>query len=322
MKSFDTIGLNHLFFKPNTFLSFSDLKYNLSNNEIILLQSLLTQGYFDDLIVAPTNKYVKHNTYDNTEPLKTQTYTSVIDINKYIGVASEEEKEKQLGDSPSILSVIKDDNCIDKLMPIIRKWHKDFPAKSMELVFKNEPRLCTFEIILILINQHNSMSLTKSELKEILLEEYNTTYKDYHGKILEILRGQGKIHMVKNVKKNKISFDNMIINDDYYATNLDIWILATRFNIPLIFYSSTELHENFKRILVANSDGTDEYYFIKSPGVRRESVPNYRLAIIPTNISLIPLSSLNIEFQEEIKTMTNKTMLTKYIANYKNFQLV
>jgi len=191
----------------------------------------------------------------------------------------------------------------------------------MELVFKNDPRICSFEIILTLINQHNNMSLTKLQLKEILLEEYNTTYIDYNSKILEILKNQGKSDMVKSVIKNVITFDDMIINDSYYATNLDIWVLAVKYNIPLIFYSSTELQENFNRILVANSDGTDQYYFVKSPGVGKDKVPSYRLAIIPTNISLIPLTSLNLEFQKEIKEMTDKTSLTKYIANYKKFKV-
>jgi hypothetical protein len=95
-------------------------------------------------------------------------------------------------------------------------------------------------------------------------------------------------------------------------------VLAVKFNIPLIFYSSTELRENFERILVANSDDTDKYYFIKSPGVRNNDAPSYRLIIIPTNISLIPLNSLNLEFQKEIRAMINKTRLLKYISNFKN----
>lgn len=306
-------------FKPNTFLSFSELKYNLRDDEIILLHSLLTQGYFDDLIVSPTNKYVKHNTYDNVEPLKTQTYTNVIDINKYLREDVNVDADENDTGSVKITHLdTSKSNCIDKVMPVIRKWHKEFPTNTMELVFKSDPPSCSFEIILLLINQHTNKSLTIAELKEILFEEYISVYKDYSGKILEILRSQGKIHMVKNVKKNIISFDTMIMNDNYYATNLDIWVLAVKFNIPLIFYSSTELRENFERILVANSNDTDKYYFIKSPGVRNNDAPSYRLIIIPTNISLIPLNSLNLEFQKEIRAMINKTRLLKYISNFKN----
>ena len=49
--------------------------------------------------------------------------------------------------------------------------------------------------------------------------------------------------------RGDITIGNMIINNDYYATNLDIWILAIKFNIPVIFFSGTKLIENNKAIL-------------------------------------------------------------------------
>ena len=46
------------------FLSFTNLDYNLNENEIILLQSLLTQDYFDDLIPDNKSKYISFTSYD------------------------------------------------------------------------------------------------------------------------------------------------------------------------------------------------------------------------------------------------------------------
>ena len=42
-------------FNPKSVLSFTQLKYNLRENEIILLQSLLTQEYFENIIAMKVN---------------------------------------------------------------------------------------------------------------------------------------------------------------------------------------------------------------------------------------------------------------------------
>ena len=46
----------------------------------------------------------------------------------------------------------------------------------------------------------------------------------------------------------------MIINDTYYATALDIWLLADYFNIPIILYSATKFPENNQPLIVAYSN--------------------------------------------------------------------
>ena len=51
-------------FKPQAYLSFGQLKYNLRDNEILILQDLLNQEFFDNLIPADINRYAKYNTYD------------------------------------------------------------------------------------------------------------------------------------------------------------------------------------------------------------------------------------------------------------------
>lgn len=76
--------------QPQIYLSFGNIGYNLRENEIILLQSSLTQEYFDNLIPSVTNKYVKYNSYDETEPIITQTYDNNIrSLDEAIGQKNE-----------------------------------------------------------------------------------------------------------------------------------------------------------------------------------------------------------------------------------------
>ena len=56
------------------------LNYDLKSDEIIIIQSLLTKEYFEGLNATDYNKYITYNTYDNTEPLISQTYETDINI--------------------------------------------------------------------------------------------------------------------------------------------------------------------------------------------------------------------------------------------------
>jgi len=52
-------------FEPKSYLSFRSLDYNIRENEVILMQSLLTQDYFKSMVPLLVNKYVKYKSRDN-----------------------------------------------------------------------------------------------------------------------------------------------------------------------------------------------------------------------------------------------------------------
>ena len=64
-------------FQPQSYLSFGSLGYNLKDDEIIVIQSLLTSEYFDGLIPETINKYVAYNTYDTANPIISQVYDNI-----------------------------------------------------------------------------------------------------------------------------------------------------------------------------------------------------------------------------------------------------
>ena len=53
-------------------------KYNLRDDEIILLHSLLTQNYFEDIVLEKVNPYVKAVSYDYTDPQISFPYSNKI----------------------------------------------------------------------------------------------------------------------------------------------------------------------------------------------------------------------------------------------------
>jgi predicted GIY-YIG superfamily endonuclease len=112
----------------------------------------------------------------------------------------------------------------------------------------------------------------------------------------------------------------MIVSNDYYATNLDIWILAKKYNIPLIFISGTKLAENDRTFLVAHNDNSDKYYFIKSPGIRTSNLPKYRL-YIHENQMKIPVTSFSSDIQTDIRLHESELSINQFIELFSSKKL-
>ena len=195
-------------------------------------------------------------------------------------------------------------------------WMSVFPKFSTEIVFHTSPALCTFDIMLYILKNHK---LSKNYLKEILAELYKNYYTEYRYEIIEIFKLQGKNNFANKLLQ-RAAIDAIVMGEDYYVTNLDLWLLAKHFNTPVIFYHSKKLKENNKKFMLVNTvAGSENYYFIKSPGITPNKPNNYRL-VIPdkvdnANQALIPLSALqNQDIVTEIKQSIseNKNNLTDY----------
>ena len=279
-------------------MTLSKLNYNLRDDEIILLQSLLTPEYFKDLIQKETNPYLNEknsNTYDTAQPMK----SSVDYSNKII-----------LEEDELIQDEIKCEEKTPKKFESL-VWSKEVfkNKKTIELTYnaskdKNN-NICSFELILDLIKTNLSASggdydaygasLTKENLKELLIDEYEKFIENknkYKAELLDVLKLEGKKLMVNQILTRQITFEEMIQSADYYATILDMWLLAERFNVPIVFISSTKLVENDELNLVTKiqettkEDDEDEdirYFFIKVPAVGVTSIdkiPEYDVIFI------------------------------------------
>lgn len=298
-------------FQPKAFLAFTNLKYNLQEDELIILQSLLVNkpDYFEGLVPAPINSFVKNSTYDTAQPLDTQAYTTEIELDK-----PGTNLDPPVDDDTQCPRPTVDTNVAGK------NWRTAFPRTFMELVFPNNPPLCSFNLILTLIKRDDptgAKQLTREELRETLVNEYMTFYSEYSREILGILAVQGKNSMIKQVQLGQVELGDMIMSQEYYVTNMDMWLLARRFNIPLVFYSGTTLRENGQELMVVNSDGTDEYYFVKSPAPKPNEIPNnYRLLIAPEAVARIPVGSLSPDLQMRLRSLRSDASLENFITGF------
>ena len=278
---------------PDNVFTFSSLKYNLRDNEIILLQSLLTQDYFQDLIAAPVNPYVFSATYETTQPIKSQPYLNSESYEQFSTQAEAPGRESAEAEAIG-REAIHDISCpanVKARLPDTSKWQKILPAGSKQILFQHKESLntCSFQAILTILQHYDEQHkiITKNDLKEVLVKEYNKLYEKYDNRILAILNAQSKKLWQKQIKAKQLTFEHLIMREDYYATNFDMWILIAHYNVPVVFISEGKLleseillgEEKSKNYMVANAVGANavganavganavganqDYYFIK-----------------------------------------------------------
>jgi hypothetical protein len=280
-------------------LAFSDIKYNLGDDEIILLHSLLTHDYFDDLVPRIENRFVRYNTYDTAEPLDGQVYNDVVNRSK-----ADKAPETEKCGKP-------------KLVAVAGKWAKVFPDGSKELVFPDTPSSCTFELVQTLLQVMKLPNLSQNQIREILGEEYSEIVKGYMAETLGVFRTEGKSIIAKQIELGELSIIDAVMLDTYYLTTIDIWVLARKFDLPLVLYSATKFAETKTSLIVTNATDGDEFFFVKVPGVKVGSAPSYRLLINGTK-SLINLEDVSITVSMDIeKQRATHDTLVAFIKNYK-----
>ena len=290
-------------FQPQTYLSFGNIGYNLRDNEIILIQSILTQEYFENLIPAVTNKYVKTISYDESQPIITQVYENKIpSLDQAIGRKNELVCDR-----------------IDKDHITSGVWKKCFPENYTETEF-SKYNFCTFNFIIDLIEKKTKDKYAINEIKNQLYEEYKKYLEKYKNKIVDILIIEGKKTLGDQVHAGTLSFTSFLYTDNYFLTAFDLWLLVNRFKIPTIFISQKYiLQTGYKNHeFVGYGDKDDKFAFIVLPGFRPENVPNFKIIKSDKGDIFISLDKLNEECSKNIEdSLKNKITIEKYLEDFK-----
>ena len=252
-------------FDPQTYLSFNNLGYNLTDNEVVMIQSLLTSEYFDTLVPAVLNKYVKYNNYDSVEPQMTQVYDNRIQLNDTnINIDADNELVEYV---PKMK---------DKITSGV--WKKSFPSSYSELSYDNG-----FYLLIDIIKKATSQNLTTNQIRLDLLHEYASYFKqngDYENKILDVLALEGKKILVQQLREKLITFTNFIYNGDYFISNLDICLILQKYKIPSFFISTKPICQNkyTNNAYLIYGETNDKFCFIvTSPLTRGEKTSTYKL---------------------------------------------
>jgi hypothetical protein len=268
----------------------------LNDNELLLLQNSINQEYFEGLNEKNINPFANFNVYEDTgeieiRPLKVFTNINYNDYSKSIKekllkneeplveseeplVESEEplvEKEESLvkkATSEKDTMITDTITCKLNLKTVMGKWKPIFNEKTQELFYfvDKDNEICTFEILTKIYNNFNNTKYTKAKIKNILIQSYEKLINDNNldiNNVFEILTKEEKGELVNTILTNSLTINDMIQNENYFLSNLDIIVFANVQKIPLIILSTLIMSETKTNYLITNKSETNNYYFIK-----------------------------------------------------------
>jgi len=268
-------------FNPRNFISFEKIGYNLGDDEIILLDQILMDGYFDDLVAIPNNPYITTSkTFYNTQPSKHPKYSSVIDM----------KKERQVEKIPNEI-------CVSKKNVKGNDWKAIFKKTQFQsIVFKDTP-ICSWKFLAFIMHNFLKKNVEIQEIKQILIDEYQKVNKS---KLFQIFKEQGKSTIV--YKKKEATLENIIIAENYYVTNVDIFIIMQKFKIPIVFISGRPLKEtpfNNRKKIISFLYGKKECFIIRTPPHKINKPVQYSI-IVSKNKYYFNLNDLPKVFQKMV----------------------
>jgi len=242
--------------EPQSYLAFGNLRYDLLEDEIILMDSMI-DDYFIDLVPVTSNPYVKFNTYDNAMPAQSVEYERILNV------PVEEGLERTTTWKEGISS---------------QQWSKCFPDGYGENVYESTP-MGGFFVAIDIIKAFTGTVLTIAQLKSNLYEGYERYMGAYEKKIINVAIREGKRVLGGLLTEEKITFQEAIQTAHYYITNMDLWILLDLYKIPSVLLCNRPiLQTNYNsNILVAYGSVEEDCVYILTPAMANEKSPTYKV---------------------------------------------
>ena len=307
------------------YLNVGNSEYIIFDNEMLILQSLLNADYFKDIVGFNDNKYLKNIDYQNAIPLFSQKYQT-----QPITVLEQQKLDEADAESPTTINLefVKEKLKNVQGHPTKSLWGRLFHNTAEEYKFYATARSSFYMLIYILnkvlldLGQPAEIH-TMDDIKDILLRTYSTYLErpGYKEKIMAILNIQGKGKLFRG----NATFEQVVKSENYYVTDLDIWMLANALPLPIILFSSTSLkslfYEKIDWVIMGGNAPTDTYYFIRSPTKVAEM--EYQLILPGVKLTAPQMTQFYSLYQSEsIRNTSQKPSLhlqtlDDYLAIYK-----
>jgi hypothetical protein len=288
--------INSYIFKPNAYLSFGTLNYNLRENELIITESGL-KDYFNHLVPVESNQFVKYNTYDTV-------VSNIIEKADKIKIRLSELKD-----------TITDCSSFKNKKINISYWKECFGDNIRVIKYQNSVS-CGFEVIKTILNKDENDD--NYDIKTELAELYNYYLSINQKYILDILEKEGKKYYADEIKIGNMNIYDVIFSEYYFITLFDIWLLVEKYKIPTIILSQKLLF-NRKHVATLFGEPTNNFIFLITTPSRNDHVINFQLLYETTSDNIrLPLDIIScpVKSREIIFTIEKKTSITEYLESY------
>ena len=307
--------LKSFILEPENYLTLSKIDYNLTDNEILILQSLITQEYFENLISVEKNSFVNNTTFDTVNPDKTKVYSSQAEIDTTV---------LEIDDDIEKMIEISDTGCNVTKKQLIGYLQELFPPKSFELYYKTHKSICSYEIFFNIMRDYKPSEQTNIDNIKQKLPEIYDEYRDQLREILLLLIELNKKIIIEKVLDKQIDLNDLLLGDEYYLTYVDMILIAKYYNLPIVLISSMPINNkaNDDTFIIPNKIKSDKWYFIKIPSVvtrvKKNDFPVYKLITYNNKLS-ISLSDVSEKLRKDIlEQLADPTdILTLYLEHSK-----
>lgn len=271
--------------EPESYLNITDNEYKINGDEFILLQSTLQTDYLKTEPAYNTSEYIKNITYNTADP---QVVTQ-----KYSNEAVTLEKQAELVEESSVVTDNLNDNILECIVSsrevignqqslwkrIFSKYNKENKEKTKEIVFKNNIGNCTFYILIYIFQKFYKEAISLHSLKISLINGYKKYWGKYSRQIIKTLKGQGKEHIAK--KMNEDNLDEIILDQNYYLTDLDVWIFSDIAELQICIFNPNKLRGTNIEWRIMGNKYEAIHYFIRSGAFIRANKPTAYHLITP-----------------------------------------
>ena len=297
--------------QPNQVLFLDNISYNINDDEIILLQNIL-KDYFTNLDSVPSNSYIKQQSSVFINPYSVNNVpTSKFDLETATIIPHESEETEQC----------YEDGVIKTLY--IRK---NFGTDLFKTRYNNVNSKCTFQLMKHILDEQTDREIDISEIQSILANEYSKLVEK-HGLqpiinllLVEANKEPTKEHLLNSVIEDKQTIEQIVKDDSYYLTNLDIILILGSRKIPFLLVRPKGLKINkfMNGVEMSKSTRTAvRRYWFNTPTVMDSYYVIYQ-DVLPSKGKLQGYTLIHSKRSNEVKNMSSRpigTILTNYLKN-------
>jgi hypothetical protein len=238
--------IKNFILEPKRYLNINNVEYQIHDDEIILLNSLVFGNYFDDLVAYNTNQYVQTTAFDTAEPAgNIQNYPNDVSL-----------KQQNLIDLNTNSLPEFNIECVKQTGDVLEEgdlnWKNIFPENTKEVILHNST-LCSFYPIIYILKQFANREESVNSIKRTLWKGYEKFVGKFITKIENILRKQGKGNMVDGLKTAQYDFETMIMNEEYDIMSLgELFIESYHMFHQLVLYDNDSNNNDDNKVIKAS----------------------------------------------------------------------
>ena len=299
-----------------TRLNAQNVDYSISPDEFVLVQSALTPEYFAELDAAGEHqtKYATQTNYELANPSISKFYP-----NEKIPLEEQyqepRENEEDVG------------NCVIKVGPIIGNpktlWKRIFSVDAREWTYRSEAE-CTYQPIIRIAESHLGEKWDETTVRLKLSNAYSKMFErrpEFIVKVGGVMRKQGKSKMFFNKNMTPSEFAGIIASESYYLSDMDVWMLASEYELPIILFNTNGLKGFFAKLdvlwlrLCGPKPAETRFHFLRSTiGSISNKIYEYGLIVPPVPLeSTKEFAKMASESENSVNTTTVVEALSKIV---------